>query len=360
MKTTIIGAGNTGLAMAAHLAFAGNEVYIYDHNQEAVNSIKETMSIRCSGVLLGNASIAGATTDITLAIQDTDLIIIMTPAYAHKELAILLGQKLKHEVPIILSPGRTCGVIEFQHYFDLQNNSIQPIVAESQTVIHTARRYTANSVHVIAIKDSVYLAALETDHSEKVLFSLPDIIRGHFSPAKSIIQTSIGNTGMILHCAPILLNSGWTESPDFGFRHYWDGISPRISRFLEKIDHERVEVSKALGCEVISTMEWLSRSYHSEGNNLYERVRDTLAYEAIDAPETLDHRYIFEDIPCGLVPLEALGKILNIDMRYTGLVIDLASALMELDFRETGRNLRNFDLGKFFPVLSERDANEKR
>ena len=91
-----------------------------------------------------------------------------------------------------------------------------------------------------------------------------------------------------------------------------------------------------------------------------ERVRDTLAYEAIDAPETLDHRYIFEDIPCGLVPLEALGKILNIDMRYTGLVIDLASALMELDFRETGRNLRNFDLGKFFPVLSERDANEKR
>lgn len=360
MKTTIIGAGNTGLAMAAHLAFAGNEVHIYDHNQKSVDLLQETKSIRCSGVLLESAAIAGATTDIALAVDDTDLIIIMTPAFAHKELAILLGQKLKREVPIILSPGRTCGAIEFQHYFDLQNNSIHPIIAETQTVIHTARRYTANSVHVIAIKDSVYLATLEASQSKKVLSDLPDVIRGHFSPGRSIIQTSIGNTGMILHCAPLLLNSGWTESPEFGFKHYWDGISPRIAKFLEKIDHERVEVSKALGCEVISTMEWLSRSYHSKGKNLYERVRDTPAYEAIDAPETLDHRYIFEDVPCGLVPLEALGKLLDIDMKHTGLVIDLASTLTEVDFRETGRNLKDFNLGKFFPTLSERNVNESR
>jgi opine dehydrogenase len=360
MKTTIIGAGNTGLAMAAHLAFAGNEVYIYDHNPNTVDLLQESKSIRCSGALQGNVSISGASRDIGLAIKDSDLIIIMTPAFAHKELALLLAKELKKEIPIILSPGRTCGAIEFQHYFNLQNNTLQPSISESQTVIHTARRYTANSVHVIAIKDSVYLATLEPNKSQDVLASLPEAIRSHFSPAKSVIQTSIGNTGMILHCAPLLLNSGWTESPNFGFKHYWDGISPRIARFLEQIDRERVEVSKALGCEVISTVEWLKRSYHSYGNNLYECVHNTPAYEAIDAPETLEHRYIFEDVPCGLVPLEALGKLMDIDMKNTALIIDLASALMETDFRETGRNLKNFDLKRFFSTLLERSNNESR
>ncbi|MDD2427323.1 MAG: NAD/NADP octopine/nopaline dehydrogenase family protein [Eubacteriales bacterium] len=358
MKTTIIGAGNTGLAMAAHLALAGNEVYIYDHNQKTVDLLQESKSIRCSGVIQNNASIACATSDVAVALEDTDLIIIMTPAFAHKELAILIGKNLKKEAPIILSPGRTFGAIEFQHYFNLHNNSLQASISETQTVIHTARRYTANSVHIIAIKDSVYLATLEPNQSQEVLSNLPDCIRDHFSPAKSVIQTSIGNIGMILHCAPLLLNSGWTESPEFGFKHYWDGISPRIAKFLEKIDHERVEISKALGCEVISTMEWLNRSYHSEGDTLFERIRDTPAYEAIDAPETLEHRYIFEDVPCGLVPLEAIGKYLGIDMKHTSLIVDLASTLLEVDFRETGRNLRDFNLEKFFPVLSERGAHE--
>ncbi len=360
MKATIIGAGNTGLAMAAHLAFAGNDVYIYDNDPDTVDLLEESKSIRCSGVLQGSVSIRGATGDISLAVEDSDMIIIMTPAFAHKELAILLGKNLKREIPIILSPGRTCGAIEFQHYFSLQNNTLQPSISETQTVIHTARRYTANSVHVIAIKDSVYLATLEARQSKEVLAALPEGIRAHFSPAKSIIQTSVGNTGMILHCAPLLLNSGWTESPNFGFKHYWDGISPRIAGFLEKIDHERVEVSKALGCELISTTEWLRRSYHSEGSNLFECIRDTPAYEAIDAPETLDHRYIFEDVPCGLVPLEALGRLMDIDMKNTALTIDLASALMEVDFRETGRNLKDFDLKRFFSTLLERSNNEIR
>ena len=351
MKTTIIGAGNTGLAMAAHLAFAGNEVFIYDNDRETINLLQETKSIRCSGALQGNATIKNASTDIAPAVEDTDLVIIMTPAFAHKELAILLGQTLKKEVPIILSPGRTCGALEFEHYFALHNNSIKPLIAETQTVIHTARRYTANSVYVIAIKDSVYLASLEAGRSQDILSQLPDVISSHFSPAKSIIQTSIGNTGMVLHCAPLLLNSGWTENPEIGFRHYYDGISPRIAKFLEKIDHERIQVSKAMDCEVISTYDWLNRSYHSEGENLYERIQDTPAYEAIDAPNTLDHRYIYEDVPYGLVPLEALGKLHGIDMKYTTLIIDLASALMDLNFREQGRNLCTFDLQKLSPTL---------
>lgn len=344
MRVTVVGAGNTGLAMAAHLALGGSEVVVYDRSPDVVSAINETNTIHCNGVFNDDANIAFASQNMAEATKDTDLIMIMTPAFAHKDLAILLGQSLEKEVPIILNPGRTCGAVEFTHYFSQENKYLRPLVAETQTVIHTARRNSLNSVNLIAIKDSVDIATLDSTKINDVMSVIPEAIRKHFSPAKSVVETSIGNTGMILHCTPLLLNSGWTESPKFGYKHYWEGISPRIARFLEKIDSERLAVAKALGSDLLSTKDWIKRSYHSEGDTLYDCIQNTVAYEIIDAPSTLDHRYIFEDIPYGLVPLEVIGKQLGVEMSYTSLIIDLACALMETDLRKSGRNLNHLAL----------------
>ena len=165
-----------------------------------------------------------------------------------------------------------------------------------------------------------------------------------------MVHTSIGNVGMILHCAPLLLNSGWTESKTNVYKYYYDGITPTVSELIEKIDVERVAVSEALGHKVESTREWLIRTYHVEGNNLYECIQNNEAYKTIDAPRSLKHRYIFEDVPCGLVPLEAIGIKLGLNMGYTTLIIDLASKLMDVDFRETGRNL------EFLGILNDENG----
>lgn len=159
-----------------------------------------------------------------------------------------------------------------------------------------------------------------------------------------MIQTSIGNVGMVLHCAPLLLNTGWTESNRNIYKYYYDGITPMLGAFIEKIDMERVDVSEALGYKVESTKEWLIRTYHVEGKDLYECIQNNEAYKTIDAPKSLRHRYIFEDVPCGLVPLEAIGIKLGLNMSYSTLIIDLASKLLDINFRETGRNLECFDI----------------
>ena len=90
-------------------------------------------------------------------------------------------------------------------------------------------------------------------------------------------------------------------------------------------------------------IEWFHRTYHIEGDSIYDCIQNNPSYETIDAPGSLNHRYILEDIPCGLVPLEAVGLKMGINMEYTSLVIDLASKLMGIDFRETGRNLEFLD-----------------
>jgi len=68
------------------------------------------------------------------------------------------------------------------------------------------------------------------------------------------------------------------------------------------------------------------------------------AYRTIEAPTSLNHRYILEDVPCGLVPLEAVGKRLGLPMILTTLVVDLASELMGVELRKTGRSLDRLGL----------------
>lgn len=89
-------------------------------------------------------------------------------------------------------------------------------------------------------------------------------MRKQLIPVKSMIQTSIGNAGMVLHCAPLLLNTGWTENKHILYKYYYDGITPSVERVMQKIDQERVLVSKKLGFELETTQAWLKRTYGIE------------------------------------------------------------------------------------------------
>ncbi|MGI6579586.1 MAG: NAD/NADP octopine/nopaline dehydrogenase family protein [Saccharofermentanales bacterium] len=359
MKITVIGAGNSGLAMAGQLAIAGHDVILWNRTDNAINKIMQTKTIYMEGVIEGKAILQDVTSDLSLALTEPELVMITPPAFAHKELAISFSEYLQSEPLIILSPGRTCGAIEFRHYYNLGNNPNRPLIAEAQTVIHTCRKLSDDLVYLYAIKDAVYLSGLGIVSNEEIYNILPPDLKLNFRPADSMIQTSIGNVGMILHCAPLLLNSGRTEDQYSDYLYYHEGITPRIAEYLEGMDRERMQVALALDYEVESTSDWLERSYQSPGSNLYEKIQNTHAYSEILAPSTLKHRYIFEDIPYGLVPLEALGHMFDIDMSYTSLIIDLGSKLMHENFRENGRNLRQIDFVDFFQRLVRKDDAEE-
>lgn len=348
MNVTILGAGNSGLAMAAHLSQNGNTVTLWNRSKKTIEKLLLTKNVVTTGVLNDHISIANITNDIEEALTEQDIILITTPANSHQELAMLIAQHLRKEVPIVLNPGRTFGAIDFLNTFNKHNGRVLPIVAETQTIIYTCRKTAEDSVHIISLKSDILISATDPSQNEEIIKALPLCIRSRFKPAKSMIETSIGNVGMILHCAPLLLNTGWTESETNSYKYYYDGISPSIGRFVEKIDSERVSVARKLGVEIESTVEWLRRIYKVRGNSLYECVQTNEAYKTIDAPLSLDHRYIFEDVPYGLVPLEAIGHALGLDMKWTTLTIDLANGLLDTNFRKSGRNLESVFTGKDF------------
>ncbi|SHJ92729.1 opine dehydrogenase [Anaerobranca californiensis DSM 14826] len=353
MNITVIGAGNSGLAMAAHLALEGNKVVLWNRSKDPISKLRNTRTIYCKGMISDAVQIDLVTDNIEDALAKSEVILITTPANSHKYLAELIAKNLKKEALIVLNPGRTFGALEFNEIFK-QNNKIKISLAETQTIIYTCRKISEDTVNIITIKSGVLISTFDANENERIIKRLPKCLQGYYKPATSMIETSIGNVGMILHCAPLLLNTGWTECKTSIYKYYYDGITPSIANLLEKLDAERIQVSKKLGFEVETTKEWLMRTYNVKGQNLYECIQNNQAYKTIDAPKSLNHRYIYEDVPCGLVPLEAIGKILGLKMEYTSLIIDLAISLTDIDYRNIGRNLSNICKDKDLRQLFKR------
>lgn len=335
-KITILGAGHQGLAMAAHLSANGVECLLWNRTEEHIKDIIETRQIRCKGILNKVVDIREASSDIGKVLSKT--IMVATPSSAHKDLAQLLAKYVDDSYMIILNPGRTFGALDFIRSLKDAGCRSLPCLAETQTIIYTCRRDVHNSVWLYAIKDGVMISAVDPKDTDRVLKAIPGCIRGNYIPTSSYLETTLSNVGMILHCVPILMNVGWIENEKVKFEYYYDGISPSIADVLERLDNERLAVASKLGCPVESVVEWLRRTYCTTGTNLYGHLQSNKFYRGIDAPKSIHHRYIEEDIPNGLVPLEDIGRNLGVGTPIATNIIDFANIVMKCDYRERGRH----------------------
>lgn len=193
---------------------------------------------------------------------------------------------------------------------------------------------------VFAIKKRVSLATFPASQTGEVLEVLKPIYPQYVA-AKDILETGFNNVGAILHPTPTILNIGGIENNKTPFKYYYEGITPTIAKFLEAMDQERVGLAKRWGYNVVSVKDWLYEVYGSKGRNLYDSIQNTDAYKMIDAPEKVQHRYIFEDIPTGLVPLSSMGKKIQKQTPNINAIVELASRLTNTNFWQCGRTLEN-------------------
>ncbi len=333
----VCGGGHQGIAMAGHLALHGYDVTLWNRTPENIAQIKETGEVHCSGICNGTAKISRVTSDISQAAGK--LIMVAVPSTAHKEIARRLAPFLDGDSIVVLNPGRTFGAVEFAKELESSGVRHLPHIAETQTIVYTCRRIGANSVSIHALKRDVEIASLRKNDMSIIMKAIPKCIRGRFLPVASIGVTSVGNVGMVLHCAPVLMNIGWIETPDADFKYYYHGISPSIASFLEKIDAERVLVGQAMGVESKSTAEWMNRTYGIQGRNIFDCIQNNNAYREIDAPATIKTRYVLEDIPNGLVPIASIGRELGVSTECIDSIITLGSEVLGEDFWRSGRRI---------------------
>ena len=335
-KILIMGAGHQGLAMAAHLALNGEKVNIWNRSKKTIEDIALSKRIKCEGCVQGEAKIEEISTNIEDVIEK--VILVTTPSTAHKDIARVLAPIIYPDSIVVLNPGRTFGAFEFVEELKRCGCKNIPYVAETQSIIYTCRKAEKDMACIFALKDGIKIACVN-GNIEKIRARIPKCIRNNFSYIDNCLETSLGNIGMILHCAPVLLNVGWIESPKHEFKYYYDGITPSIASVLEKMDRERMSVAEKLGIHVETLVEWFQSAYGVTGESIFECIQKNDSYRSIDAPATIEHRYLDEDIPNGLVPIEYMGKLLGVDVSTITQIIDLAILLRGIDYRNIGRRV---------------------
>jgi opine dehydrogenase len=349
VRFTVIGAGNGGKAMAAHLALLGFSVTLFNRTADHIAVIKARGGIELTsfeGGPHGFGKLRKVTSDMAEALEDTDIIMLVLPSTAHAEMARLASPHLVDGQIVVLNPGRTGGALEFRQVLRAQNCPAQVRVAEAETLIYASRSDGPALARIFGIKESVPLAALPAKDTPALLDSLNQAYP-QFIDGTSVLHTGLNNMGAIFHPALTLLNAGRIESTLGEYQFYIEGVTPSVARVLEVLDRERVTVAASLGVRARTALEWLKMAYNTTGNNLYEAIHNQSGYYGIKAPAVLNHRYITEDVPMSLVPIWSLATRYGVSVRGMDSIIRLACIIHHTDYYRRGRTTDRLGLSEF-------------
>ncbi len=342
LRFTVAGAGSGGLAMAGHLALLGEAVSLFNRNPGRLAPIQESGGVHLEGALEGFGRLEVISSDPAQTIPEADVIMVVVPASGHREMALTLAPHLRDGQILVLHPGRTLGAVECEHVLRRAGCFADVTVAEAQTLLYASRLIAPDRVRVFRVKHEVPVAALPAWRTADVLRVIRRVLP-QFEAAPHVFKTGLDNIGAVFHPGPALLNLARIENEE-PFEYYVEGITPAAAAVLEAVDAERLAVARALGVRAVGAREWLAKAYRVGGKNLHAAIHANPAYRGIPAPAGLDTRYLWEDVPTGLVPLASLGEFLEVPTPAINSLITLASLAVGVDFRATGRTLERAGL----------------
>lgn len=343
VKFCVLGSGHGGMALAGHMAIMGLSVNLYNRGRKKIRSVQHRKGIKVEGEIQGFGKIGLASNVIKDCLENVDVLMVAVPANGHRFIAQICASYLKENQIVVLNPGRTGGCLEFFHTLREQGIKRLPFLAEAQTFLYASRAIGPGHSKIFSIKNSVPLATLPAYWIPGVIKVLNRVFP-QFVPGDNIFKTSLDNIGAVFHPALTILNAAWIEETHGDFEYYIQGASESVSKTLEIIDKERLEVAAALGIKAMSARNWLYAAYSATGKDLYEAIQDNPGYLGIKAPDRLHHRYIDEDVPMSLVPIASIGEILKVQTPTIKSIIHLASIMRGKDFWKEGRTVEKLGI----------------
>jgi opine dehydrogenase len=336
----VLGAGNGGLAATADLTLRGHEVHLYNRSPAVLDAIRRRGGIGVTGEL-GDHTVAPreTTIDLARAIKGADVVVVVLPATAHSAIAAELARALEPGVSVILNPGHMCGSLHFRRTITQLGGSA-PSIAELGTLTYVCRSPEEGSVDIYLCATEVPLAIVpESDEATEagVRALFPDVRLAH------PVEVWLHDVNMVLHPPGMILAAAWIESTGGAFLFYSEGVTPAVASVMGSLDRERRDVGRAFGFKLRDlglTMVSLGTAdaEAAKRGDLRSAVARGDANRTIWAPSSLDHRYIQEDIPFGLVPFTALGRAAGVATPTADALIKLANVITKQDLSANGLN----------------------
>jgi len=341
---TIIGAGMGGKGLAAQLGINGFRLRIQDIDEAQIAGMRQAGGLHVEGREIPFAPVELATTDLAEAVKGAALIIVSTYGTDHVTVARQLSPLLENDQVIVLCQGHFGGALLFRAELDRSGCKAKVDIAEMDSYPYMLHVKAPDRVIMTTIKTKWNLVAMPASRSAAVLerigVAFPNMVT-----APNLLNTGFVDLGAIFHVAGMVTNVSRVENAET-YNFYTANMVPTVCNLIAKLDAERVAVAAAYGARIMNVREWLALTYDLHNESLHEDLQDMgrTHFQYAPAPKSLQHRYLVQDVGCGLVPIACLGPLAGVPTPICDTVIRFAGVLVDRDFYAEGRNLRALGL----------------
>ena len=348
VKVAIIGAGIGGLYLVAELGIAGFKLRLHDIDDSRLSEIRARGGVDVEGEGGGFAAVERATSDLGFAVDGADVIIIVTGGNTQAVVARSLAPLLRDGQVVLLIQGNTGGSLIVHRALDDAGCQAEVDVAEMDNYPYSSWRLSPTRIRPIVRKRWLQIATFPGNRISPVFPRLSPLFPEAIA-APNVLYTGFTNANAMLHVANCVANAGRIESGD-SYKFYAEGVTPAVARLYEAINAERVAVAAALGASVPTLADWFDRAYGVRETTLVDTCQRLTynsdgPYQATGTPKSLDHQFITEDVPTGLIPMSALGAAAEVRTPAIDALIEIVRSMTGQDFAAEGRTLERLGLG---------------
>ena len=340
MKIAILGAGNAGCAVAADLTLKGHEVTLIKtshsmHEDNFAYLLKNNgkMTLTEFGEIK-TANINKVTRDIS-EIKDAEIVVIYIQTNYHEPLIERIVPYLEDDQILLINPGYLSTAYVLKHC----NKNV--IVAEAESSFIDGRIMEPGVFRVGFRNVRNPIGIYPRARKEEAIAKL-DKMDERFVYLDSVVEAALHNPNLVVHTVGSVMSIPRIEKSHGDFCMYHEAYSrdnPATWRILEALDEEKMNVLDRLGFPRMRYVD--ACKYRNSLDEDIDAKEVFLDYAEMDTraigPTKVDSRYISEDVPQGLVMLEAIGKSLNVETPITSGLISIASAALGRDLRLEGR-----------------------
>ncbi len=342
LTIAVMGGGNGAYAAAGDLAERGHRVRLWRRNAGELELLAQAGGLTLLDADGERRVPIDARPDIGEVVRDASLVIVPLPAPAQADVATALAPHLQHGQVVFAPPG-TLGSLLMARTVAETRDSLDVMWAEAGTLPYLARKHGPTKVAVTAratrLPSGVF-PARRTDNAFEVLLQAYPAIE----PRADAMDAALTNAGPIIHPPLIVLNAAPIQHFDAWDIHS-EGTQSAVRRVQDALDAERIQVREALGYAAPHYP--LADHYSPEGQEwMYGNAAHERLVDSSDWREPLDldaHRYVREDIACGLSLLVSIGSWANVQTPVARGLLEVARAFAP-DSVNGGRSLDSLGL----------------
>jgi len=377
LPVAVIGGGAVGKTCAADMKLAGREVRLFDMLPFAEKTLAhvEKTGILFDGVQTnlycfqrsGWAHFDMVTTDMAKAVKGAGIILICAPAFAHEPFFKTLVPLLEDGQVIHIFPDNYGSLLLRKMMRDMKCTkkviiggwSSAPygtrVVSKGGYVFpHVAAKYRAISLRGASLPMSDIDDFME---SAKYMPCMDAILQGD-GTVKGVTVLDIGfaNINPVIHVPATILGVSTMENwgkifGDFdktGYSMYQHALCPSVCNVQYQFYNEEIALAKAIGVDTphysyesfFSRRSVLAQEYmglDKNGKDNFFLPLDQPTDEGNTGPNSINHRYLTEDVPVGCKIYHDLGVQYKVPTPIIDSMIILAGAFHKKNFFETSK-----------------------